>query len=330
MKKKFILLILFVMLVTSCSNSEYPSKTITMVIPYGIGGTTDKIGRELASALERQLNVKVIVKNQIGASGSVATKSVYNSSSDGYTLFFSADSLGTQKVMGLSKIGYEDFDTLLLTANDPKVIVVNSKSKYKNINMLLDDMKNNKKVKLSYTGAGGSGHVQSLILKKYGYNSELIAYSGGRDCILSVLSNQVDFTNANYSTVKNYVKSGELKIIAVASNERLKGIDAPALTEVIDDTNNYMDLEFTPLSLLIKKGVDDPVKNKLKKAIESVKKDKKFNKFLDENLIDTLYVKYKSEQEVKDFYNTWESKVCYLLYDAKVTKYNPKDFGIER
>ncbi len=301
-----------------------------MVVPYGIGGTTDKIGRELAKALEKELKVKVIVKNQVGASGSVATKNVFNSKSDGYTLLFSADSLGTQKLMGLSKLDYNDFYTLLLTANDPKVFVVNAKSKYKNINMLLDDMKNNKKVKLSYTGAGGSGHIQSLILKKYGYNSELIAYSGGRDCILSVLSNQVDFTNANYSTVKNYIKSGELKILAVAANKKIASIDAPAITDYIKDDANYMDVEFTPLSLLVKKDVPNDIKKKLDLAIKNVKKDKEFNEFLVKNSIERLYLKYKNEQEVKEFYKKWQSKICYLLYDAKASKVNPADFGIER
>ncbi len=328
----FILAILIIFTVACSPSEKYPSKSIKMVIPYGIGGTTDKVGRELAKALENELGVKIVVVNQKGASGSVATNSVYDSSSDGYTLFFSADSLGTQRVMGLSKRSYSDFYPVLVTANDPKVIVVKSDSKYNNIDELLADMKSKeKKVKMSYTGPGGSGHVQSLIYKKFGYDAELIPYSGGMDCIVAVLGDQVDFTNSNYSTVASFIEEGKLRLLAVASDKRLdKYPDAPALTEVIKDSDEYMKLAFTPLSLLVKNDTDDKIKKVLTDAAKKAVEDKDWKKFTKENMIDRLYEKYPDEKSAREFYRIWESKVCYLLKDAGVTKFDPEEFGIKR
>ncbi len=334
MKKIITLLLVFSLIfVASCAPSDkYPSSTIKMVIPYGIGGTTDKVGRELAKSLEKELGQKIIIVNQKGASGSIATKSVFDASSDGYTLLFSADSLGTQRVMGLSELSYDDFYPVLVSANDPKVIVVNKESKYKTIDDLLADMKDpNKKVKMSYTGPGGSGHVQSLIYKKYGYDAELIPFSGGMECIVSLLGGQVDFTNANFSTVKSYIESGELRLLAVASNERLESFpDVKALSEVMSGSEDYMKLAFTPLSLLVKKDTPDDVKNALVSAARNAVKQDEWNHFVESNMIDPLYKKYGDEKKARAFYKDWESKVCYLLKDAGVTKFDPEKFGIKK
>ncbi len=334
MKKIFMIVIAIIMLLSvSCNRSEdYPNKSIQMVIPYGVGGTTDKVGRELAKALEKELGQKIVVVNQKGASGSVATKSVYKRDSDGYTMLLTADSLGTQRVMGLSERSYDDFYPVLVVANDPKVIVVKADSNYHTIEELLSDMKNNdKKVKMSYTGPGGSGHVQSLVYEKLGYHAELIPYSGGMDCIVALLGDQVDFTNANYSTVASFIESGELKILAVASNERLRKYpDTPALSEVVDDEEGYLNLAFTPLTLLIKNDTDKTIKNTLTDAAKKAVKDKDWTTFMESNMIDKLYEKYPDETSAREFFSEWQSKVCYLLHDAGVTKYDPETFDIKR
>ncbi len=303
-----------------------------MVIPYGIGGTTDKVGRELAKALEKELGEKIVVVNQKGASGSVATNSVYEATSDGYTMLLTADSLGTQRVMGLSERSYDDFYPVLVVANDPKVIVVKGDSKYHTIQDLLSDMeRKDKKVKMSYTGPGGSGHVQSLVYEKLGYDTELIPYSGGMDCIVALLGDQVDFTNSNYSTVSSFVESGELKILAVASNERLKKHpDVPALSEVVTDEEGYLNLAFTPLTLLVKNDTDVEIKNALTNAAKRAVTDKDWNAFMESNMIDKLYEKYPDEKSARAFFSDWQSKVCYLLHDAGVTKYDPATFDIKR
>lgn len=191
-----------------------------MIIPYGAGGTTDLVGRQLAIALEKQLGQTIIVENKAGASGSVGTEAALEAKPDGYTLLLTADSLGTQRVMGISEMSYGDFSPILPIANDPKVMVVAKDSPYETIQDLLDAMKENPgKIKMSYTGPGGSGHIQALLLNRYGYEPALTAYNSGAEGITAVMGHQVDFTNSNYSTVASYIESGDLKLLAVCSVE---------------------------------------------------------------------------------------------------------------
>ncbi|MGH0054224.1 MAG: Bug family tripartite tricarboxylate transporter substrate binding protein, partial [Sphaerochaetaceae bacterium] len=182
---------------TEVGDASYPNKPITMIVPYGAGGTTDISGRQLAIQLEKHLGKSITVINQGGASGSIGARTVLDAKSDGYTVLFTAESLGTQRVMGLSNMSYDDFTPIMVAVNDPKVIVVGKDSPYETLQDLVDDIKDRPgKVKMSYTGPGGSGHVQAMIYGKFGMEMALTAYPGGADCILAVLGNQVDFTNS--------------------------------------------------------------------------------------------------------------------------------------
>ncbi len=312
--------------------SAYPSKQINMIIPYGAGGTTDLTGRRLALALEKQFGQPIVVINQSGASGSVATKTVLDAKPDGYTIFYTADSLGTQRVMGLSDFSYDDFTPIMAVVDDPKVVVVTKDSKYDSLEGLVKDMQENKgKVKMSYTGPGGSGHVQALIYNELGLDMSLTAYSGGADCILAVLGNQVDFTNSNFSTVRDYIESGDLKLLGVASKTRLEAYpDVPTLLEVIPDAEKYLENPFTPLSLVIDKDCPDYVKTSLREAALKAVEDEEWKSFVKENSLNKLYENYPSEEDMDKFYEDWQSMVCWLLWDAGAAKNNPADFGIER
>ena len=242
--------------------SDYPKENITMIIPYGAGGTTDLVGRQLAIALEKQLGQTIIVENKAGASGSVGTEAALEAKPDGYTLLLTADSLGTQRVMGISEMSYGDFSPILPIANDPKVMVVAKDSPYETIQDLLDAMKENPgKIKMSYTGPGGSGHIQALLLNRYGYEPALTAYNSGAEGITAVMGHQVDFTNSNYSTVASYIESGDLKLLAVCSVEPLSAHpDVVTLASVMPGSEEMMAMPYTPLSLIVRKDVPEDIK----------------------------------------------------------------------
>ncbi|MBP1924743.1 tripartite-type tricarboxylate transporter receptor subunit TctC [Sedimentibacter acidaminivorans] len=343
MKKKLVLSLVLVLVLilglTGCSGNsspsdatKYPEKPITMIIPYSAGGTTDLVGRQLAIHMEKSLGQTITVVNQGGASGSIGAKTVLDSDSDGYTVLFTAESLGTQRTMGLSEMSYADFSPIIVTANDPKVIVVNKSSKYNTLQELVDDMKANPgKVKMSYTGPGGSGHVQALIYNKFDLDMAMTAYTGGSDCIVAVLGDQVDFTNSNFSTVRGYIESGDLKLIGVSANERLANYpDVPTFSEIIPESKEYMDIAFTPLSLLVDKDVPADVQKILKESTNSAVKEADWLDFVSENSLDALYEKYPDEESARKFYSDWESVVSWLIFDAGAATNSPEKFNIKR
>lgn len=312
--------------------ASYPVKTITMIVPYGAGGTTDLVGRQLATALSKAMNVSVVVENQSGASGSVGCQAALDAAKDGSTVLFTAESLGTQRVMGISKMSYADFSPIAAVANDPKVIVAPKDSKYATIQDLLDDIKANpNSIQMAYTGPGGSGHVQALIMKKFGYEPALTAYSGGSDCIVATMGNQVAFTNSNYSTVASYIASGDLKLLAVCATERMAQYpDVPALSEVMAGSDSYLSIPYTPLSLLVAADVPADVQDMLREGCEKAFQDADFTAFMENNNIEKLYEKYTTVDDMNAFYSEWESTVSWLLYDAGAATYSPEEFGIAK
>ena len=313
-------------------SGTYPERPVSLVVPYGAGGTSDLAGRELAKHLAKYLGKPVNVINQAGASGATGTKTVFDAEADGYTVLFSADSLGTQRVMGLSSMSYADFSPILVAVNDPKVIVVKKDSRYKTLQDLTADMKARPgRVKMSYTGPGGSGHVQALIYNKFGLDMALTAYPGGADCIVAVLSGQVDFTNSNYSTVTSYVESGELVLLGVSATERLPSYpNVPTLVEVIPESARYLQTPFTPLSVLVKNTTPPAVVKILRDAANKAVNDPAWKAYCKENCLEELYLKYPDEAAAKKFFSDWESEVSWLLYDANAAKLTPAQFNIPR
>lgn len=312
--------------------ASYPSGPITMIIPYGAGGTADVSGRQFAALLSKQLGQGVTVVNQGGASGSIGCKAARDAQPDGYTVLFTAESLGTQRVMGLSDMSYADFAPIMAVVNDPKVIVVAKDSKYRTFQDLLDDMKANPgKVKMSYTGPGGSGHVQGLIMERLGCKPAMTAYKGGNDCFLAVLSGEVDFTNSNFATVTGYIQSGDLRLLAVSSNHHLAAYpDVPIFEEVVPEAAPYMKNAFTPLNFLVSKDVPAAIQQVLRDASLKVVQDPAWVSFADKNCLEKLYEEYPTIDDIKRFYASWESQVSWMLFDAGATKYSPEKFGIPK
>ena len=338
MKKLLIVLLLFVVVISSlfaqgaAEASAYPEKAITMIIPYGAGGTTDVSGRKFAALLSKELGVAVTVVNQGGASGSIGCQAALDANPDGYTVLFTAESLGTQRVMGLTDLSYDNYKIISTMVNDPKVIVVAKDSKYSTLADLLADMKANPgKIKMSYTGPGGSGHVQGLIMEKLGYVRALTAYSSGADCYRAVLSGEVAFTNSNISTVKALIQSGDLRLLGVSSNVKLSIYpDAPLFEEVDPAAAPYMKNAFTPLNFLVSNQVDDSVVEVLRNATKKVVESAEWKSFIKDNALEELYLQYPTVEATKEFYKNWESMVSWMLFDAGVTKYSPADFGIAK
>lgn len=338
MKKSLIVLLLFVVVISSllaqgaAEASAYPEKAITMIIPYGAGGTTDVSGRKFAALLSKELGVAVTVVNQGGASGSIGCQAALDANPDGYTVLFTAESLGTQRVMGLTDLSYDNYKIISTMVNDPKVIVVAKDSKYSTLADLLADMKANPgKIKMSYTGPGGSGHVQGLIMEKLGYVPALTAYSSGADCYRAVLSGEVAFTNSNISTVKALIQSGDLRLLGVSSNVKLSIYpDAPLFEEVDPAAAPYMKNAFTPLNFLVSNQVDDSVVEVLRNATNKVVESAEWKSFIKDNALEELYLQYPTVEATKEFYKNWESMVSWMLFDAGVTKYSPADFGIAK
>jgi len=332
MKKYFltVLLILVVFVFSSfAQGSNFPEKEIVLLVPWGAGGITDLTARTFAPCFEKNIGKPVVIVNRPGASGAIGTEEAYSQAADGYTVLLSAETLGTFQVMDISERSFADFEPLIMMISSLKVIVVPANSSYKTIFDLIEDIKKRPgEVRMSYSGPGASGHIQGLLLTEAGLNVSMTPFGGGHSAMVATLGGQVEFTFSNYVTAIDYIKNGDLRVLAVFEDERVDYLsEVPTLTEALPELKPYFPLYF-PNCLLVKKGTPENVKEILLKAAEAAVKEERWIEFTDQNYYNRLH-DIKGE-EFTNYWNKWRSIVCWLSYDAGVAKYSPEKFGIPR
>lgn len=326
---RLVLAIFLALILSIPAFGAFPEKPITLVVPWSPGGVTDTVARAFAPVFEKYLGQPVVILNKPGASGAIGTEFVYSRPADGYTVLFSAETPGSFRVMGISKLSFDDFDPIIMMVYDTKVIAVSSKSPYQRMEDLIADIKARPgKVRMSYSGPGASGHIQGLLLRKVGLDIALIPFGGGNEAMLALLGGQVEFTSPNTAPALGYVESKDIRVLAVWSD---KPVDAfpgvPPITEVVPELKRYFPLTF-PNCLLVKKGTPEDVKQVLLKAAKSAVSDPQWLEFV--NKVHYVTMHHLEGKAVLDYWKHWESVVSWLLFEAGVAKHSPEEFGIPK
>src|SRR5688500_3728580 len=145
--------------------AAYPEKTVTLVVPFPPGGSTDAIARVIGQKLQEKLGQSFVVDNKAGATGTIGAAFVKRAPADGYTLFVS--SLGPfviapHLIKGVQYDALKDLDPITIAVQAPNVLVVPANSPYKNVAELLDGLKKNPgKVSFASSGNGSSDHLSA-------------------------------------------------------------------------------------------------------------------------------------------------------------------------
>ncbi|MGR6980170.1 tripartite tricarboxylate transporter substrate-binding protein [Testudinibacter sp. P27/CKL/0425] len=127
---------------TTADNNSWPNKNITIIVPFYAGGDTDFHARNLASHLEKELGVTIIVNNVSGPNGNAGMRQMVNAKPDGYTALFFHESMLTNKVVGTSNQAHDALSPVAATiVDDSYVIAVNAKSNMKNLDDLVAEAK---------------------------------------------------------------------------------------------------------------------------------------------------------------------------------------------
>jgi tripartite-type tricarboxylate transporter receptor subunit TctC len=218
----------------------YPTRTITLVAPYGPGGDSDFSGRNLAAVVPKYLGQPAIVVNQVGASGMIGSQRVRTSAPDGYTLLIARG--GSQAIVpaldSKSPYKWNDFTFLSLLDLNPLVLVVKPDAPYKNLKELIEHLRANPG-KLNYSTAGNST-TQNLstqyLFQVMGLPKEAaiqVPYKSGGEATTAVLGNQVEFVFNNLTTMLGQIKAGTLRPLLTTTAQRLKDLpDVPTAREL--------------------------------------------------------------------------------------------------
>ena len=210
----------------------YPSKPITLVIPFSPGGSTDILGRLLAQKLSENMHTSVVVENKPGANGTIGVDRVAKSAPDGYTVVL-ADVGGMAISTSLyPKLPYQplkDLTPISLVGRSPLVLTVGHNSPLKSLADLNAAAKANPS-KLNYpsSGTGGPNHMGGeLYAMQANVKVTHVPYKGSAPSVVSLVAGETDFGFLTAVTINAQLKAGNLRALAVAHDTRL-----PAMPEV--------------------------------------------------------------------------------------------------
>jgi tripartite-type tricarboxylate transporter receptor subunit TctC len=209
---------------TMSAFAAYPDKTVTIVVPFPPGGSTDEIGRIVAQKLQEKLGGSFIVENRAGATGTIGATYVKRQAPDGYTLFVA--SLGPFVITPhLLKVQYDalkDLEPITVAVQAPNVLCVPANSPDKTLADLLKDLKASPgKLSFASSGVGSSDHLSAeLFWQQTGTQGLHVPYKGGGPAISDLMGGQVNAAFVNINSILGQIQGGKVRALAVSSAQR--------------------------------------------------------------------------------------------------------------
>src|SRR4051812_11994282 len=223
----------------SAQAQDYPDRPVRIIVPFAAGGTADALPRLVADWLTRKWGRPVIVENRTGASGNIGAEFAYRSAPDGYTLLSSPPPPLVINQSLYPKLGFDParFEPVVVMAHVPNALIVNpSTIKASNIAALIEDLKQNPdKVAAATQGTGTTSHLTSELFQLMAkVKLRHIPYRGSAPALQGLLAGDVDLMFDNLGVSLALVEAGKLKLLAVASPNRLPALpDVPAMAETL-------------------------------------------------------------------------------------------------
>jgi len=203
----------------------YPTRPITMVVPFPAGGPTDTVGRIVAERMRVSLGQPIIIENVTGAGGTIGVGRVARAVPDGYTV--SVGFLGTHVLNGaIYPLQYDvlnDFEPVALLASNPQLIVAKNATPAKSLNELIAWLKGNPgKASQGTAGVGSPAHVSGAYFQKEtGTHFQFVPYRGAAPAMQDLIAGQIDLMFDQALNSLPHVRAGKIKAYAVTADARL-------------------------------------------------------------------------------------------------------------
>ncbi len=269
-----ILMGLALLVPSSAFAQQYPTKVITMIIPFSAGGPTDTVGRLTARAMGESLKAQIIIENVGGAGGTIAAARVARSAPDGYTIFLHhiGQSTAPSLYRKLPYDVFQDFEPIGLVTDGPMTLVAKKDFPAKNLKELIAYVKANKdKVTYANAGLGAASHLCGMLfMAAIQTDLTTIPYKGTGPAMNDLLGGQVDFMCDQTTNTTSQIKGGKIKVYGVTTRTRVPSLpDVPTMTEA-----GLPNFEISVWhALYAPKGTPKPIIDKLVKALHDALKD---------------------------------------------------------
>lgn len=222
---RFLLAMAALAAAASARAQDYPSRAITIIVPFTPGASTDAVARLTRDVLERELGAPVVIDNRGGAGGTIGSAAVANARPDGHTLLITVNAPITMNMYVQKSFPYDAltaFEPISLAAESVLVLAVNASLPVKSVQELVEHARQNPG-KLSYGSAGiGSAHhiAGELIKQKTGIDMAHVVYRGSGPAIQDLVAGNIQVSFGTTPAVLPHAQAGSIRIIALAEAKR--------------------------------------------------------------------------------------------------------------
>lgn len=257
------------------AQAAYPSKPISLVVPYPPGGATDIIGRIMAQAMSKSLGQPVVVENKAGAGTVIGAAEVAQAQADGYTLLISSNTTFTVNPAIKAKLPYDpakNFESVAGIGSSPLVLLANPNVPVKTVKELVAAA-NQPNAKFAF-GSFGSGTTSHLAGEMFKYMAGVdilhVPYKGSAPAMTDLIGGQIQFTFDTNVAALPMLRAGKVKAIAVTSAQRSSTLpNVPTIAE-----SGYPGYEMVPWIVIVApRGLPKAVSQKLTSSIQDILKD---------------------------------------------------------
>jgi len=248
MKRIACMLVLALLAGSALAQDAYPSRHITMVVPFPPGGIADLTGRPTAFAMEKVLKQRIIIENKAGAGGAIGMAYLANAKPDGYSIMMALSSISiipeAEKLFERkSPYQMNQFTPIALISADPTVLVVRSDSPWKSVKELVGDAKKNPgKITFSSSVIYGTLH---MAMEMFAQAADIklwhVPYTGGGPAMNALVGGHVEALASGPAAVIGQIRGGKLRALATWGDKRLAALpDVPTLKELGYDAEFYI------------------------------------------------------------------------------------------
>jgi tripartite-type tricarboxylate transporter receptor subunit TctC len=285
----------------AAAKTEYPTKPVSMVVPFQAGGGTDVVGRMIAHAMEPFLGNKVIVINKPGGAGIAGIQEVVFAKPDGYTILFTTGTPIIQTYVTKKRVDYRQLILLGIMNKDYFATGVAKNAKWATFDDFIQDAKRNPgKIRVGHPGAGTTQHLTLPSLEKSaGVKFQQVPFAGNHPSHIALLGGHLEACQTLVCDSDPLVKSGDMRLLAVAAETRLKEYpDVPTYKEkgVEIGISHWR-------GIWAAKGIPEPILAILEEAIRKASNSQGYNDmmvksgYIPDNFVDQTKIKARLELE---------------------------------
>jgi tripartite-type tricarboxylate transporter receptor subunit TctC len=260
----------------------YPTRPVTLIVPWGAGGGTDATARIIASLLEKDLGQPVTVVNRTGGSGVVGHSAIAAATPDGYTIGMATVEIGMMHWIGLTELTGASYTPLGLVNADPAGIQVKAESPYKSVTELLAAIKANPgKMKASGTGQGGIWHLAIAgLLRDQKIDPAAVPWvpsNGAAPGLQDMVAGGVDIAPVSLPEARSLIDAGKIRSLAIMSDK------PSALYPNIPTLKSVTGSDWTMAAwrgIVAPKGIPAEARDRISTALQKITAGKEYNDFM--------------------------------------------------